>query len=106
MTEVKIEGFDSIIREAVEQRIRASIAESLDSERDGIVERVVRTALEAKVKDGYRELPFLEKLSRDTIQEATEAVVSEWVMGLVQEIRAAIEKQLGTQKARTALARS
>jgi len=60
--------------------------------------------LEAKVKDGYRELPFLEKLSRDTIQEATEAVVSEWVMGLVPEIRAAIEKQLGTQKARTALA--
>jgi len=94
---VKIDGFDHIIREAVQKRIEASIAESLVTERDGIVERVVGVALNAKVKDGWKEVSFLDKLARDTIQKATQDVVKEWVGSLVPTIRAEIERQLGTK---------
>ena len=102
---VSIEGFDSIITEAVERRIQASIAEAMQTEAGGIVERLVKEALSAKVKDGsrYRDIPFMEKLARDTIQEATTNVMRDWVIEYSPVIREALEKQIATQKFRKAL---
>jgi len=104
LADVKIEGFDHIIREAVQKRIEASIAESLESERHAIVEAVVHVALNAKVKDGYKEIPFIEKLARDEIQTATRDAVVGWVQSIKPDIQAEVEKLLATKKAQKELA--
>lgn len=98
MADVKIEGFDSIIAEAVNQRVAVAIAEALKGDQVRLVERFVDAALSAKTKDGYRELPFIEKVAKDTIQEVTKQEVAKWAESIRPAITDELERQLGTKK--------
>ena len=97
---VSIEGFDNIIAEAVRKRVEVSIVEGLSEDHDGLVERIVKTAMEGKIRDNYRDIPFIEKLAKDVIQEAAREAMKAWVAEAAPQIQAEIEKQLGTAKFR------
>ena len=107
---VSIEGFDNIITEAVQRRVEVSIADAMRSETDGIIERLVKEALAEPVKVGGRysgrDMPFLKKLARETIQTATQDAMQQWVKEAGPQIRAELEKQMGTAKFRRDLASS
>ena len=97
---VSIEGFDNIIAEAVRKRVEVSIVEGLAKDHDGLVERIVKTAMDGKIRDNYRDIPFIEKLAKDVIQEAAREAMKAWVAEAAPQIQAEIERQLGTAKFR------
>ncbi|MEN8233749.1 MAG: hypothetical protein ABFR89_02360 [Actinomycetota bacterium] len=102
--QVAIEGFDAMVTEAVKSRIEVSITEALAQDQEKLVASIVRAAMTGKVKSGYRDVPFIEKLATDAIHGAAKEAMTEWVKEAAPAIKAEIERQFGTAKFKKELA--
>jgi histidine ammonia-lyase len=95
-----LENIDKIVEEAVTQRTHAAIVQSLEGDMHGLVSKIVDTVLHTKVRDGntYRDIPFIQMVARDAIQEVAKEAVAEWAQKARPKIQAELERQLSTSK--------
>lgn len=90
---------EAVVESAVKAHVQKMIVESFESI-DGLVGRIVAGAMQAKVKDGssYRELPFIEKLCKDAIQDAAQTGVRDWIEENRPALMAEVKRQVTAQK--------
>ena len=93
---MSMDHLDRVVEEAVIQRTHAAIVESLANDGENLIASVVKLALEAKVKDGYRDVPFIQKVARDQIQEVAQEAIKDWAQGTHEKIRDEIQRQLSS----------
>ena len=96
-------SIEKVVEDAVRAQVQQMIVTSLESV-DGLTARIVAGALQAKVKDGYREVPFIEKLSADAVREAAQVAAREWIDESRPALVAEVKRQLTAQKANVAQA--
>lgn len=80
--------------------IQAQVVAALN-EQGALVEELVATVLKMKVRDqqSYRDMPFLEMLCRNAIQNAVEAAVKTWIQEQAPVIEKEVDKALRSNKA-------
>ncbi len=98
-------SIEHVVEAAVQAQVQKMIVESLEGV-DGMVGRLVAGALQTPVKDpsGYREIPFIQKLCRETVQTATTNAMRAWMADHEDALRAEVERQLTAQKKEIATA--
>ncbi len=110
MTRVtQVEGLDEVIKEAVEQRVKVGISAALTGDDPQVlVDRIVDAILKMEVKDTrtYRKVPLIEKLAIDTVKDAAQIAMQNWIKEQAPLIQEAINKQLSTAKVRNGIAKS
>jgi len=96
-------SIEKVVEDAVRAQVQQMIVTSLESV-DGLTARIVAGAMQAKVKDGYHETVFIEKICREAVQEAAQTAVKEWIVEQRPMLMAEIKRQLSAQKAGVAQA--
>lgn len=92
-------SIEKVVESAVRAQVQKMMVESLEGV-DGLVGRLIAGAMQVKVKDGvtYREIPFIERLCRDAVQEAAQEAMKAWIEENKPALRAEVERQLTAQK--------
>lgn len=96
-------SIEKVVEDAVRAQVQQMIVASLDSV-DGLTARIVAGALQAKVKDGYREVAFIDKLCREAVHDAAQQAAREWIEEHRPALVAEVKRQLAAQKATVAQA--
>lgn len=94
---------EKVVEDAVRAQVQQMIVTSLESV-DGLTSRIVAGALQAKVKSGYREVSFIEKLCTETVQATAQQAATEWIEENRSALVAEVKRQLSAQKAGVAQA--
>lgn len=99
MSTAKDGSIEKVVEAAVQAQVQKMIVESLEGV-EGLVGRLVAAAMQQNVKDGssYREIPFIQKLCRDTVQTAATEAMKAWMADHHDALRAEVERQLTAQK--------
>lgn len=92
-------SIEKVVEAAVQAQVQKMIVESLEGV-DGLVGRLVAGAMQAPTKDPgtYREIPFIQKLCRDTVQSAATSAMKAWMSEHNDALRVEVERQLVAQK--------
>jgi hypothetical protein len=90
-------SIENVVEAAVQAQVQKMIVESLEGV-DGMVGRLVAGAMQAPVKDNYREIPFIQKLCRETVQTAATTAMKGWMEKNGPALQAEVERQLTAQK--------
>lgn len=96
-------SIEKVVEDAVRAQVQQMIVTSLESV-DGLTARIVAGALQAKVKDNYREVAFIEKLCATVVQSAAQEAAQEWIEESRPALVAEVKRQLTAQKAGVAQA--
>lgn len=101
-----LENLDEVVKTAVTERTHAAIVASLEQDAGKLVSAIVTMALEAKtkVKGTYREASYIEAVAHEVIQEQAKAAIGEWAVEHAGDIRAELERQLGTARVKRQIA--
>lgn len=96
-------SIEKVVEDAVRAQVQTMIVSSLEGV-DGLTARIVAGALQVKVKDGYREVAFIEKLCAGVVQSAAQEAAQEWIAENRPALVAEVKRQLTAQKAGVAQA--
>ena len=90
-------SIEKVVEAAVQAQVQKMIVESLEGV-DGLVGRLVAGAMQVNVKDGYREIPFIQKLCRDAVHQAASDAMKAWLTEHAADIQREVERQFTLQK--------
>lgn len=86
--EIKIP--DKTVEQVVRDHLQTSLLAAMDKDKDRVIDKIVQHAIYGKVKEGYSEVAFIDKLISDVLREECRLILKQWL----QDNRAKIAEQM------------